>query len=101
MNKSLPISTKLESSAGRTKNQLYVAWAVILLLTVPQIVLGAFMDQNIAWLAPARMIFLAVMFAATFVWLPIRPLRRLALVFLAIYGIEAWLFLTLLPQSQF
>ena len=39
-------------------------------------------------------------FASTYIWQPIRPLRRLALVFLAIYGIEGWLFSTVLPQSQ-
>ncbi len=100
MNESLPISSGLESRVGLAKRQLYAAWLMVLLLTVPQIILGAFMHQDIAWLAPARLIFLAGLFALTFIWQPIRPLRRLALVFLAIYVVEGWLFSTVLPQSQ-
>ena len=100
MNKSLPISAGRTSGAGQTKQRLYAAWAIVLLLTIPQIVLGAFMHQDVEWLAPARLIFLAIVVALTFVWQPIRPLRRLILVFLAIYVVEGWLFSTVLPQRQ-
>ena len=86
--------------AGNHRRLLYAAWGIVLLLTMPQIILGGFMGQDIAWLSPARIVFLAAFFALTFVWLPVRPLRKLALIFLIVYGVEAWFFLTLLPQSQ-
>jgi len=87
--------------AGNHRSLLYTAWGIVLLLTLPQIILGAVMGQDTAWLSPARIAFLAVFFVLTFVWPPIHPLRKLALIFLVVYGVEAWFFLTLLPQSQF
>jgi membrane protease YdiL (CAAX protease family) len=48
----------------------------------------------------ARIGLLAGSFALTFVWPLIRPLRGMLVVFLVIYVVEAWLFLTAIPQSQ-
>ncbi len=86
--------------AGNQRNLLFAAWAIVLLLTVPQIILGAVMGQDTDWLSQARIVLLAAIFALSFVWPYIRPLRGLALVFLVIYGVEGWFFLTVIPQSQ-
>jgi hypothetical protein len=79
---------------------LYVAWAIVLLLTVPEIVLRAFLRIDTSWMLPARIGLLAGSFALTFVWSVVRPLRGMLVVFLVIYVVEAWLFLTTIPQSQ-
>jgi hypothetical protein len=83
-----------------TRTVLYVAWAIVLLLTVPEIILRAFMRVDTSWMLLARIGLLAVSFALTFVWPLIRPLRGMLIVFLVIYVVEAWLFLTAIPQSQ-
>ncbi len=90
------------TAAIRTPNrlQLYIAWAVVLLLTVPQIILGAFMHLDISWLVFARIILLAGLLAVSFVWVTIRPLRGLFIVFLVIYGVEGWFFLDFIPSTQ-
>ncbi|MCZ7544241.1 MAG: CPBP family intramembrane metalloprotease [Anaerolineae bacterium] len=78
---------------------LFAAWAIVLALTVPDIVLGV-LQQDTAWLTPARMVFLAALLALTFVWPLFRPLRGLALAFLVIYVVESWFFGTVVQQSQ-
>ncbi len=83
-----------------TRLQLYLAWAVVLLLTLPQIVLGAFIHMDTAWLIPARIILLAVLIALSFAWVVIRPLRGLFLIFLVVYAVEGWFFLTLVPSTR-
>jgi hypothetical protein len=82
------------------RSLLYVAWAIVLLLTVPEIILRAFLRVDTSWMLVARIGLLAVSFALTFIWALIRPLRGMLVVFLVIYVVEAWLFLTAVPQSQ-
>jgi uncharacterized protein len=82
-----------------TRLQLYLAWGVVLLLTLPQIILGGFMHMDTAWLIPARIILLAILVALTFVSVSIRPLRGLFLIFLVVYAVEGWFFLTLVPST--
>jgi hypothetical protein len=83
-----------------TRSTLYLAWAIVLLLTVPEIILRAFMRVDTSWMLLARIGLLAGSFALTFVWPLVRPLRGMLVVFLVIYVAEAWLFLTAIPQSQ-
>jgi CAAX protease family protein len=101
MNVSGSVPASSAQPVGERHPLLIVAWAILLLLTVPQIILGAFMQQDIGWLEPARIIFLAALFVLTFVWGRIRPLRGFAAILFVIYAVEGWFFLTLLPQSQF
>ena len=82
------------------RSLLYVAWAVALLLTVPEIVLRAFMGADTSWMLPARIALLTASVALTFTWSLIRPLRGMLTIFLVIYGVEAGLFLTVLPGTQ-
>jgi hypothetical protein len=86
--------------ADRTRALLYLAWAIVVLLTVPEIILRAFLRVDTSWMLAARIGLLAGSFALTFVWPLIRPLRGMLVVFLVIYVVEAWLFLTAIPQSQ-
>jgi membrane protease YdiL (CAAX protease family) len=79
---------------------LYVAWAIVLLLTVPEVILRAFLRIDTSWMLFARIGLLAGTFALTFVWPLVRPLRGMLVVFLVIYVVEAWLLLTAVPQSQ-
>ncbi|MBX3084666.1 MAG: CPBP family intramembrane metalloprotease [Anaerolineae bacterium] len=97
-----PITVSVHTSATISENRfvLYAAWTLVLLLTVPQIILGAFLHLDIGWLEPARLIILASLFALSFVWSLIRPLRRLILAFLIIYGVEGWLLGSLFQGSQ-
>ncbi|HEX5823189.1 MAG TPA: CPBP family intramembrane glutamic endopeptidase, partial [Candidatus Limnocylindrales bacterium] len=87
-------------TTANTRPVLYLAWAIVLLLTVPEIVLRAFMRVDTSWMLLARIGLLAVSCALTFVWPLVRPLRGMLVVFLVIYVVEAWLFLTAIPQSQ-
>jgi hypothetical protein len=83
-----------------TRWALYIAWAIVVLLTVPEILLRAFMRVDTSWMLLARIGLLAGSFGLTFVWPLARPLRGMLIVFLVIYVVEAWLFLTAIPQSQ-
>jgi membrane protease YdiL (CAAX protease family) len=83
-----------------TPPALYLAWAIVLLLTVPEIILRAFMRVDTSWMLLARIGLLAGSFALTFVLPLVRPLRGMLIVFLVIYVVEAWLFLTAIPESQ-
>jgi len=82
------------------RSLLYVAWATVLLLTVPEIILRAFLRVDTSWMLLARIGLLAGFFALTFVWPLVRPLRGMLVVFLVIYAVEAYLFLTAIPQSE-
>jgi membrane protease YdiL (CAAX protease family) len=73
---------------------------LVLVLTLPEIILRAFMYVDTSWMLPARIGLLVILLALTFVWTFIRPLRGLTLIFLVIYGVEGWFFGTLLPHSQ-
>ena len=83
-----------------TRSTLYLAWAIVLLLTVPEIILRAFLRVDTSWMLLGRIGLLAGSFALTFVWPLLRPLRGMLVVFLVIYVVEAWLFLTAIPESQ-
>ena len=76
-----------------------VAWAIVLLLTIPEIVLGAFLQVDLWWMTGARIALLGGFVALTFAWPTIRALRGMLVVFLVIYGVEGWLFLTVLPGT--
>jgi CAAX protease family protein len=82
------------------RSVLYVAWAIVLLLTVPEVILRAFLRVDTSWMLFARIGLLAGTFALTFLWPLVRPLRGMLVVFLVIYVVEAWLLLTAVPQSQ-
>jgi membrane protease YdiL (CAAX protease family) len=86
--------------AESTRSLLYLAWAIVILLTVPEIILRAFMRIDTSWMLPARIALLAALTALTLVWPLIRPLRGMLVIFLVIYAVEAWLFLTAVPQTQ-
>ena len=86
--------------ATSARSVLYVAWAIVLLLTVPEIILRAFLRVDTSWMLIGRIGLLAGTFALTFVWPLVRPLRGMLVVFLVIYVVEAWLLLTAVPQSQ-
>lgn len=101
MRESISIPANSTQAMSGNRPLVLATWTIVLMLTVPQIILGAFAHQDIEWLAPARLVFLTGVFALTFVWPLIRPLRRLALIFLVIYGVEGWFFGTFLPKSQF
>jgi membrane protease YdiL (CAAX protease family) len=88
------------SAAVSTRSTLYLAWAIVLLLTIPEIILRAFMRVDTSWMLLARIGLLAGALASTFVWSQVRPLRGMLVVFLVIYVVEAWLFLTAILQSQ-
>ena len=79
---------------------LYLAWAIVLLLTVPEIVLRAFLQVDTSWMLGARIGLLAGSVAITFAWAFIRPLRGMLVIFLVIYLVEGWFFLTAVPASQ-
>jgi membrane protease YdiL (CAAX protease family) len=95
------VATRHEGSrpTASPRAVLYVAWAIVLLLTVPEIILRAFMRVDTSWMLLARIGLLAGSFALTFVWPLVRPLRGMLVVFLVIYVVEAWLFLIAIPQS--
>lgn len=94
-------TTVTQQAIEERPTRLIAAWAMVLALTVPEIILRAFMHLDTSWMLPARIGLLATLMALTFVWPLIRPLRGLVLMFLVIYGVEGWFFGTLLPQSQF
>ena len=48
----------------------YATWAIVLLLTLPEIVLHGFMQMDTPWMLSAKIGFLAVLFGLTFVWPP-------------------------------
>jgi membrane protease YdiL (CAAX protease family) len=82
------------------RSTLYVAWAIILLLTVPEIILRAFLRLDTSWMTIARIGLLTGSIALTVVWPLIRPLRGMLVIFIVIYAVEAWLLLTAVPQTQ-
>jgi membrane protease YdiL (CAAX protease family) len=72
-----------------------VAWGTILVLSAPQIILHLFGQDApggwlvLTWLEWAQIVVLAVLWAVTWVWPIVRPLRGFALALLAYFG---WLF---------
>jgi membrane protease YdiL (CAAX protease family) len=100
MRETISIPANSTQATGERRTLLYAAWALVLALTVPEIILRGFMQMDTMWMLPARVGLLVMLLALTFAWPSIRPLRRLTLIFLVIYGVESWFFGTLLPQSQ-
>jgi membrane protease YdiL (CAAX protease family) len=101
MRESISLSASSSQVAAERRPLLVAAWTLVLALTVPEIILRAFMQVDTSWMLPARIGLLVILLALTFVWSSVRPLRGLMLIFLVIYGAEGWFFGTLLPQSQF
>jgi membrane protease YdiL (CAAX protease family) len=87
-------------AVAKAQPLLTIAWVVMLLTIVPEIVLRAFLQADTAWITPVRMLLLAVLVAVTFVWDWIRPLRGFFMVMLGIYVFEAWLMSSVVLQSQ-
>jgi hypothetical protein len=48
---SIPASSSQATSERRTL--LYAAWAMVLILTIPEIILRAFMQLDTSWMLPA------------------------------------------------
>lgn len=82
-----------------TRSLLYAAWAIVVLLTVPEIILRAFIGADTSWMPAARIALLTASVALTFVSSVVRPLRRMLVVFLVIYAVEAGFFLTAIPGT--
>jgi membrane protease YdiL (CAAX protease family) len=82
------------------RSALYLAWAVVLLLTLPEIVLRAFLAIETPWMLPARIALLGGALALTVTWPVARPLRGMLTVFLVIYAIESGVFLTAATGTQ-
>jgi membrane protease YdiL (CAAX protease family) len=82
------------------RSSLRFAWVIVLLLTVPEIVLGAFLQIDLWWMTGARIAFLGGLIALSFASTTIRPLRGMLVVFFVIYAVEGWLFLTVLPGTS-
>ncbi|MBZ0304132.1 MAG: CPBP family intramembrane metalloprotease [Anaerolineae bacterium] len=101
MSESSSILASSTQTVSERRTLLYGAWGIVLVLTLPEIILRAFMHVDTSWMLAARIGLLGILLAATFVWPAIRSLRGLVLVFGVIYGVEGWFFGTLLPQSQF
>jgi membrane protease YdiL (CAAX protease family) len=93
-------SAPIPERTVEARSTLYLAWAIVILLTVPEIILRAFMRVDTSWMLPARIASLAALTALTLVLPLIRPLRGFLVIFLVIYAVEAWLFLTAVPQNQ-
>jgi membrane protease YdiL (CAAX protease family) len=82
-----------------TTRLLRTAWLIVLLLTLPEIILRAFMGVDTSWMLPARIIGLALLYAFTYGFLWFRPLRGFILILLVIYAGEGLIFGTLVPQT--
>jgi membrane protease YdiL (CAAX protease family) len=79
---------------------LYVTWTVVLLLTIPEIILRAFLQVDTSWMLAARILLLAGMAVATVALPSLRPLRGFMLALLGILITEGWFFGTVVPQTQ-
>jgi membrane protease YdiL (CAAX protease family) len=101
MRESISLPASSTQMTGKRHPLLYAAGALVLALTVPEIILRGFIQVDTSWMLPARVGLLIALLGLTFAWPSIRPLRRLTLIFLVIYGVESWFFGTWLPQSQF
>lgn len=100
MNEVISASSSTPQPINGRSNLRVAAWVIVLLLTVPEIILRAFLQVDTSWMLAARLILLAGLFALSFAWQLIRPLRGFLLVMLVIYGVEGWFFGTLVPQTQ-
>jgi membrane protease YdiL (CAAX protease family) len=101
MSESISVAASSSQSFSSQRPLLFVAWAIVLLTTLPEIILRGFMQMDTPWMLPTRIGVLAVLFALTFAGSVIRPLRGLALVFLVIFIFENWFFGPVVQQSQF
>jgi hypothetical protein len=79
---------------------LYLAWTIVLLLTVPEIVLRAFLRIDTSWMLLLQLGLLSGALALTAVWSVARPLRGMLTIFLVIYAVEAGFFLGVVADSQ-
>ena len=83
-------SSTHEVEASRTRVTA-LAWGVILIGTVPQIILHLFGwdvpegPLGLSWLAWVQVVVLAVLWAATWVWSAVKPLRGFVLALLAFW----------------
>lgn len=100
MGETLSVAATSPLSISRRKNLLFIIWTVVLLLTVPEIILRAFLQQDTSWMLGARLALLVGLLVLSYGWELIRPLRGFFLVMLVVYGVEGWLLGTLVPQSQ-
>jgi membrane protease YdiL (CAAX protease family) len=94
----LPAAQVERASPAADGRLLPVAWAIVVLLTVPEIILRAFAGVDTWWMTPARIGALSVAIAATWALGTIRPLRGMLVVLLVVYAVEGWLLLTVVPQ---
>src|SRR5215212_4272989 len=83
-----------------TRSSLQLAWALVVLLTVPEIVLRSFLRIDTSWMLAARIVVIMLTLGMTFVSDAARPLRGMTIVFLVIYGVEAGLLLTVIPGTS-
>ncbi|MEP7291652.1 MAG: CPBP family intramembrane glutamic endopeptidase [Chloroflexota bacterium] len=91
----IPVSPQQASS----RQLLRAAWLIVLILTVPEIILRAFMGMDTSWMLPARIVLLAGLFAFSFAQDWFRPLRGFVLILLIIYGVEGLVFGTFVLQT--
>ncbi len=99
MRPTIAVSVSSSQAVSGNRSLLVTAWAIVLALTIPEIVLRAFMHMDTSWMLPVRVGLLGILVALSFVWPSIRPLRGFALIFLVIYGVEGWFFGTFVPHS--
>lgn len=87
-------------SAQQRRNLLAVAWAIVLLITLPEIIIRGFMQMDTPWMLPARMGVLGTIFLLTFFTPKIRPLRGFCLMLLVNIVFEGWFFGMVIQQSH-
>lgn len=100
MGETISVAASSPLSISKRKNLLLITWTVVVLLTVPEIILRAFLKQDTSWMLGARLALLAGLLALSYGWELLRPLRGFFVVMLVVYGVEGWLLGTLVPQSQ-
>ncbi len=100
MHEAVSVSASSPLSLSKRKNLLLITWAVVLLLTVPEIVLRAFLQQDTSWMLGARLALLAGLLVLSYAWELLRPLRGFFVVMLVVYGVEGWFFGMVVSQNQ-
>lgn len=100
MSETVSVSASSPLTLSKRKNLLLITWAIVLLLTVPEIILRAFLQIDTSWMLGARLALLAGLLALSFGWELLRPLRGFFVVMLVVYGVEGWFFGTFVSQSQ-
>lgn len=99
MSEVISVSADALPPIGRRSGLLVTVWILVLLLTVPEIILRAFLHQDTSWMLPVRAGVLTALLALSFASQSLRPLRGFLLAMLVVYGVEGWFFLTLVPQT--